>query len=225
MDLLDYKIGRPLRLDVYNDNGAIIENDFASQFEEPVDAYEALIAAPIVEGVVYAVRVGWSITVYMQDGNDFYRFFARVTQRLQRDGRSLLRITRTSVIDVAQRRQYYRFKYSIPFKYRVITKYEKSRDIPFIDGKTADISGSGLCFTTNDELNKDSLIECELTIKGKHIYLVGRITRCTRNSVNENNQYEYDVGVLFSEIEEHNRDIIIKFIFDEERRRRQIQIA
>lgn len=225
MDLLDYKPGCCLRLDIYDDNGRIIDNDFTSKFEEAVDAYDAYISAPIVEGVVYAVRIGWSITVYMQDGNDFYRFFARVTQRLQNEGRQIIRIFRVSDIDVTQRRQYYRFKCSIPFKYRVIKHYKKDLNEPFISGKTADISGSGLCFFSDDELPKDSLVECELNIDGKPIYLIGKTIRCLRGAENEQFRFSYEVGVIFSEIEEKNRDVIVKFIFAEERRNLKTSIA
>ena len=225
MDLHDYKIGSLLRLDIFGDDSRLIDNDFVSQFEEAIDGDNAYIAAPIVEGVVYAVRVGWRVTVYMQEGNNFYRFFARVTQRLQQDGRPVLRIAKTSDIDVAQRRQYYRFKCSIPLRYRVISQYRKNGDPDFVFGKTADISGSGLCFTAEEQIGVDSLIECELTIDGKTLYLVGQIRRCDRKMISELEQFVYDVGVLFSEIEEQKRDLIIKYIFNEERRMRRIRIA
>jgi len=225
MDLLDYKIGSLLRLEIYGDNGEFIDRDFVSQFEEAIDAYEAYVAVPIVEGVVYAVRVGWLITVYMQEVNSFYRFQARVTQRLQQDGRPLLRILRLSDIDEAQRRKYYRFKCSIPLKYRVITGDRKDLNAPYSDGKTADISGAGLCFTSEVELSKDSLIECELMIDGTPIYLVGQIMRCARVTVENTDHFDYQIGVLFSEIEEQKRELIIRFIFYEERRQLHMRIS
>ena len=225
MDLLDYKISSLLRLEIYDDNGEYIDRDFVSQFEEAIDAYEAYIAVPIVEGVVYAVRVGWVITVYMQEGNSFYRFQARVTQRLQVDGRPLLRILRLSDIDAAQRRKYYRFKCSIPLKYRVISNDRRDLNAPYADGKTADISGSGLCFTSEVELDIDSLIECELMIDGTPVYLVGQIKRCARNTEERIDRFDYQIGVLFSEIEEQKREMIIRFIFYEERRQLQMRIS
>ena len=225
MDLLDYKVGSPLRLDIYDDSGEVIDRDFVSQFEEAIDEYEAYIAVPIVEGVIYAVRIGWSITVYMQDVNSFYRFQARVTQRLQLEGRPLLRIIRVSEIEEAQRRKYYRFKHVIPFKYRIIADYKDDINSPFLESRTADISGSGLSFKSMNELMKDSLLECELMINGTPIYLVGRIMRCMRVSEGELNHFEYQIGVLFSEIEEHKREFIIKFLFHEERRLLQTRIS
>ena len=221
MDLLDFKIGNLLRLDIFGENGKIIDRDFVSQFEAPINAYEALIAVPIVEGMVYAVRVGWSIIVYMQDGNSFYRFQARVAQRLEIDGRQLLRILRVSAIDEAQRRKYFRFKHEIPFKYRVVNDYRKDLDTPYIDCRTADISGSGLSFTSAVELLKGSFLECELEFGGTPIYLIGKIMRCVRLFEEDMNHFEFQIGVLFSEIEEYKREFIIKFIFHEERRQLQ----
>jgi len=225
MDLLDFKIGSLLRLDIYDDNGDNIDRVFASQLEESVDEYEAIIAVPIVEGVIYAVRVGWSITVYLQEGNSFHRFQARVIQRMQQDGRALLRILRLSEIEIAQRRRYYRFQCSIPFKYRVITNLKEDLESPYIDGRTADISGSGISFTSKARLAINSLIECEMIIDGKPVYLIGRIIRCLRVTDEDYDRFEYQVGVFFSEIEEHKRELIIKFIFNEERRIIRMHIA
>jgi len=218
MDLLDYQVGSPLRLDIFDDNGVSIDRVFVSQFEEAIDGYEAYIAVPIVEGVIYAVRVGWSITVYMQAGNNFHRFHARVIQRFQRDGQAYLRILRVSEIEMAQRRRYYRFKCSIPFKYRIIANINVDLGAPFIDGKTADISGSGLCFISGARLHEDCIIECELLIDDRIVYLVGKIKRCMRVAEDDSDRFYYLIGVYFSEIEEHKREWIIKFIFNEERR-------
>jgi c-di-GMP-binding flagellar brake protein YcgR len=223
MDLTDYKIGTNLHLDIYDDIGQIIDREFVSKFEEPIDAYEAIIAVPIVEGVIYAVRVGWKITVYMRDGNDFYRFFARVMERVYVDGRALLRIMRLSEIDVAQRRQYYRFKCAIPFRYRLIGDGTDrgSLSLPFLDGTTADLSGSGMCFCSPAELKVRSLIECELSIDKKHVFVIGKIARCLRRSDEDGGDvFKYEVGILFSEIEKRHRELIFTFIVDEERRQR-----
>jgi len=139
-------------------------------------------------------------------------------QRLQQDGRALLRILRLSEIEIAQRRRYYRFKCTVPFKYRVITNLKTDLNAPFKECRTADLSGSGLSFSTKARLDMDSLIECELTIDRKPIYLVGNITRCARGTEEDADRYDYQIGVYFSDVEEAKREMIIKFIFNEERR-------
>ena len=223
--MLDFKTGSRLRLEIFGDSGQSIERVFISQLEEAINEYEAYIAAPIVEGVVYAVRNGWNTTVYTQEGNDFYRFHARVMQRLQRDGLALLRIQRVSDIETTQRRRYYRFKCAIPFKYRIIANIDADMGAPFINGQTADISGAGLSFASADVLEVDSLIECELTIDSKQIYLVGKIKRCYRVQETDSESFKYNVGVFFSEIENAHREMIIRYIFNEERRQIRVGIA
>ena len=217
MDLMDYSIGSKLYLDVYNDNGKMIDRKFISQFEEAIDSYEAYIAIPIVEGVVYAVRVGWQITVYMRDGNNFYRFDGYILERKIENFRHLIRIKRSSDIAVAQRRQYYRFRCALPFLYRIINDIKHDLDSPYIETTTVDISGAGLCFRSPDTILVESLIECEVTIEDIPIYLIGKIMRCNRMTA-YHKTFRYEVGVLFSDIEPRFREMIVKYIFDEERK-------
>jgi c-di-GMP-binding flagellar brake protein YcgR len=218
MDLLNFKIGSPLRLEIFDANGVMINKNFASQFEEAVGADEAFIAVPIVEGVFYAVRAGWHIMVYSQEGNTFYRFRARIAERLTQEGRPVLRISRLGEIDVAQRRNFYRFKCDMRFKYRIITNFKDDSNKPFSEGRTTDISGSGLGFTSRERIDMESLIEFVIKLEGKALYLIGSIKRCAKIMAGDTERVVYNVGVLFSEIEEWQREQIVKYIFNEERR-------
>jgi len=217
MDLMDYSIGSTLYLDVYNDNGEMINRKFVSQFEEAINSHEAYIAIPIVEGVVYAVHVGWQITVFMRNGNSFYRFNGYILERKVENFRHLMRIKRISDIAVAQRRQYYRFQCELPFLYRVINNLKKDLDRPYIETTTIDISGAGICFRSTNAVLVQSLIECEVSVEEIPIYLIGKVVRCSRRTTYEND-FRYEIGVLFSDIEPRFREIIVRYIFDEERK-------
>ena len=225
MDLLEFKIGNLLRLDIFDDKGLMIDRVFVSQVEEIIDGYEAIIAAPIVEGVIYAVRVGWVITVYLQEGNSFHRFSARVIERMQQDGRAVVRILRLSEIEIVQRRGYYRFKCSIPFQFTPAAAGANSGEAEPVVGKTIDISGSGLSFTSLEKLAAGDIIDCVLTINEKPLHLAGLIKRCNRVFDEYLERLVYNVGVYFQNIEEAKREIIIKYIFNEERRQLSMYIA
>jgi len=225
LDLTDYKIGARLNLDIYDDIGEIIDRDFISQFEGALNAYEAYIAVPIVEGMYYAVRIGWKVTVYMQDGNNFYRFFARVVERVKEDARALLLIQRTSEIDVAQRRQYYRFKVAVPFRYKLDGDAGEPQP-PYLGSYTSDISAAGMCFYSKEELAIGTFMDFEISIEGKLIRAIGKVVRCIqKRDPKEDGAWIYELGVLFSDISERSRETIFKFIFDEERRRRRKGVA
>ena len=217
MDLLDYGIGSRLVLDVYDGIGQLIDREFTSQFEEAINEYEAYIAVPIVEGVVYPLRVGWKIAVYLQDGNNFHRFFAQITERKNTNGIAIMRIDRISAIDTAQRRMYYRFRCTIPFRYRFIHDPIKDMGLPFVDSETIDLSGAGLSFRSSDLVKEEQIIECELFIDEEVISVTGKVARCV--PLDHNPDFRYEVGILFSEIEQKKRESIFRFIFNEERRR------
>ena len=220
MDLSQYEIGARLCLDVYDDFDVRIEREFISQLAEIYNEYEALIAVPIVEGVVYAVRVGWRITVYMQRNNTLYRFFAKVIERNVRDGIHCMKILRVSEIDEAQRRKYYRFSCSLPVRYRIIEDIYTDLNKEYKRGVTADLSGAGMCLRLREEVEINSIIECEIDFGNVELALVGQIVRKVQRGMFDINHgiFEYDVGILFSDIADRDRDFIIKFIFDEQRR-------
>jgi len=223
MDLRDYTTGTRLCLDIHDEMGTRIEREFISQFEEALNEFEAYIAIPIVEGVVYAVRVGWKIVVYMHEKNTLFRFYASVTERKIENGRHLMKIVRTSEIDQAQRRKYYRFACSLPVKYRVIEGEYDDMNKAFKDGVTADLSGGGMCLRLHEILEVDTIIECRVVFGYDDLSLIGHIVKLFDRELNLSDPaiYEHEVGILFSDITEHDRDIIVKFIFDEQLR--QIQ--
>ena len=224
MDLRDYGIGSRLALDVYDDLGMLIRKEFISQFEEALDEYEAYIAMPIVEGVIYVVRPGWRITVYMQQENTLYRFSANVIDRRIEGGRHIMKIVRISEIDEAQRRKYYRFRCSLPVRYRILESVHSDSDTGFKQGVTADLSGVGMCLRLREEVNVNSILECEVLFGDAALVLIGNIVRRSKMNTTEENPtvFEYEAGILFSDINEHDRDFIIKFIFEEQRRQLKI---
>lgn len=205
-------------MDIYDANGVLIDKNFTSRFEGAAGRDEAYIAAPIAEGAVFAVRPGRHIVVYAQDGNTFYRFRARVAQGIMRDGRPALRIARLSDIDAAQRRSFYRFRCSIDFKYRVITNFKDESDKPYLEGRTTDLSGSGLGFASDEAIEPERRIELVIKPEKKSIYLIGAVKKCVRPAGENAERAPYNIGVLFIDIEEWQRDIIVKYIFNEERR-------
>ena len=225
MDLHDYKVGAKLNLDIYDDNGELIDQEFASQFEEALGPDEARLLVPIVEGTVYPVRAAWKVNVYMRDGNSCYRFQATIVDRTADGPRRLMRIKRTSEIVMAPRRQCYRLELEVPLRYRVVEWTHAVDDTQFVETMTSDISGGGLRFRSRDLHLPGELVECELTIGDKQMYLAGKVVRCQRlQQLSEcKPAYFYDVGVLYSEIEPWQREAIFKFIFEKERQKARVR--
>ena len=225
MDLLDFKIGAKLSLDIFDEGGERVGLGFASQFEEAFGPDEANVLAPVADGSPCPVRAGWKATVYMQEGYSFYRFHALVLERLSEGSRRLVRIKRTSDITSAPRRQCYRLAYAAPLRYRVVEWPPAGEPGPFSDTRTADISSGGLRFYSNRKHAPGELMECELTLGDRQIYVPGKVARCQKLQQTDGRKpgLRYDIGLLFSEIEPWQQDIIFKFIFERERQKARVR--
>ncbi len=100
---------------------------------------------------------------------------------------------------------------------------QTSEDTIFNREPTAvNISGSGLRFRCNENLNPGSFLEIELVLplsSGILIELIGEVVRCTElhNPEEGGGDERYDVGVNFAAINEDDREYIIKYVFKRQR--------
>ncbi|MCL2164298.1 MAG: PilZ domain-containing protein [Oscillospiraceae bacterium] len=223
MEFSEMKPGTNLCLDIYDESNKRIDREFISSVDEILNEYEATIEIPTVEGVVYAVRAGWKLVVYVREGNTIFRFLAKVLDRKIDSGRPIMKIIRTSIIDDVQRRKYFRLDCLIPVKYRIIEDVDADLNMEFKDGLAANLSGVGMSLRIKERVKTPGLIECQMEFEGTVLTLVGEIVRCLDKTTDEDYRgaYNYEIGVMFTEITDHEKDFIIRFIFEEQRR--QIQ--
>lgn len=222
MKISEIVSGTKLELDVYDSNGEKIDIVFVSQFEWSHDENSAVIAAPIHEGVVYPVRIGAPINAYFYKKQDAFKFTAEVVERGVVDNIALLKIWVTSEITKIQRRQFFRFEFTLPMKYREVTSMnpEYNTKIPFIKTVTRDLSGGGISIYTMDKMEMSKVVEIELELwEDKIIKFFGKIVRVTK--LEQENKYNYDIGVSFRKIENRDKEAVIKRIFVEQRKLRK----
>lgn len=222
MKFSDLKAGVKFELEIYNDMDERIDNNFISQFEWAVKDNIAFIAAPILEGNIYPVRLGSVMKGYFINKDDLYKFKAVVLDRTVRENLAYLKIELKSDIEKIQRRQFFRFDYSVPIKYRVVTSMnpEVNEKIPFIKTITRDLSGGGLCILLEAKVNLHEQVECELPVNnGRVVRFFGKVTRFTKRDPEE--KYKFEIGVSFRKIEYKDREAVIGFIFEEQRKLRK----
>ena len=130
-----------------------------------------------------------------------------------------------------QRREFYRFSCALEMNSRELLKEEidslnQSRnslqpELPLKRSVIVDISGGGLRFVSNLEYEKGSLILCNynLVVDGtqKHYSLVGKVLS-VEELENRPGVYEHRVQYLNMDVDD--REEIIKYIFNEERKNR-----
>jgi c-di-GMP-binding flagellar brake protein YcgR len=220
-------IGIKLELEIYDEMGECTGPQLVSELEWAEDAENACIAAPILEGIIYPVRVGYEIAVYFlykfdAYNYDLYSFRAKVTGRGQKDNLALLNIHLESGIERIRRRQFFRFDCTVPVEYRVksIIQGRNDGNVPFIKASSRDMSGGGVCILAGEQPQNETLLECRLNLgDDKWIEFLGKAVRIERLVMEQ--EVKYSIGVLFHIIEDKDREAIIHYIFKEQRKLRQ----
>lgn len=142
-----------------------------------------------------------------------YQFDAEILN-INYEGVYSLKIRRISEITKHQLRKYFRFDVSIPVKKYFTIIEDNEEKILEENCRTKDISGGGMKLYTNYQHNVGDIITCEFEVDKHLITTKAKVVR-----VEEVDTFEFDfaLGVEFKDIEERNRDRLIKFIFTKQR--------
>lgn len=168
-----------------------------------------------------------------------YRCAAQVKERYIRENICLMLVAPKTPLEKFQRREYYRFGCAMDMQYLKITEEEAAmEDIAELkehhritypedfvkDAIAVDISGGGMRFVGNEPGGMGDYLVISIRLKSDRIdYLleiVGRILLCQKKeSGKKEDKYEYRINFLMKNQKE--REIIIKYIFEQERINRQ----
>lgn len=219
MKVKDIQLGTKLDIVVCDCTGKEIEPHYVSQLEEIVDSRTIIIAAPIFEGEIISIKLGSTLSIVFYDENGIYSFKGKVERHGQKGNIFVLKVTVLSELKKTQRREYFRFSWVMPVKYRVVksvksSQTEESIEQPFIEALTRDISGGGIGISTNVQHQVNDVVEIELELEGgKNIKALGKVMR---SKVFDKEIPRYDTGIIFENIYSRDRDEIIKFIFEKQ---------
>jgi len=221
MNLSELKIGTRIGLVVSSEIPVNDRPSLVSEFEWADEDNQAYIAAPILEGVIYPIKIGANIEAYFIEKLELYKFNAEVLNRGVKDNIALLKIKIIGGFERIQRRQYFRFDCSVFIKYREINIFEDEEENQILKkALTRDLSGGGLCLLTDVKLETGKILGFELKLdENLSINFLGTIIRTSLSDRNE--KYNYEIGISFKKIENKDREALIRYIFNEQRKLRQ----
>lgn len=215
MKLQEFQIGTKIEIEVADDgSGEGNRNILISQFEAIKSDKEAVIDIPFFKGNIYQIHPGSIIIVYINKGSELYKFRASVLERRLMDGSiPVLDIEKVDEIQRIQRRGFFRFDCVLKAKYRIF----KGGNNQFIDSYTKDISGGGIRILLKEEVDESTILEFELYLdESSTIKFTGTVQRVFDRKNDE--KYKFEAGILFENIENKERENIIKFVFNEQRK-------
>ncbi|MDR0221432.1 MAG: flagellar brake protein [Lachnospiraceae bacterium] len=191
---------------------------------------------PMEQGKLILLSVDTEYDLCFVTSNGFYQCFARVIDRYKENNVYLVLCELTSNLRKFQRRDYYRLSCALNMDSRPVVEGQEEEEIAtLLDGDivlspglplrrsiVVDISGGGLRFVANHAYDPDMLIECQysLTVEGnfKQYNLIGRVLSVTELP---NKPGIFEHRVQYTDIDTEDREEIIRFIFEEERKVRK----
>jgi c-di-GMP-binding flagellar brake protein YcgR len=213
----DIPIGTKMELNVTDPIEGKLDIGFVSQIEGIIDENIVRISAPIHEARVYPIRINSRIEAYLfYKSNQIYKVSGYVVDRLIVDDIALLDLKATEKIQKIQRRQFYRFKCSVPVTFDVLQSKDLEEVSEEIFGHTIDLSGGGLSTLTGKPLWENNYLQGKLELEdGNFIDFNGKVIRCIKKIVND--ELKYISSIVFTDIDYKKRERIVGFIFNQQR--------
>lgn len=180
--------------------------------------------------ILLPVNAEYDLYFYTQAG--LYQCFANVIDRYKSDNQFILMMELTSNLRKFQRREYYRLSCALEMNSRPLEKeevevVEKGNSflvpgLPLKRSVIVDISGGGIRFIGNYAYEPESLVCCKynLVVDGnaKEYTLVAKVLMVREL---EDRPGVYEHRAQYINIDTSEREEIIRFIFEEERKHRK----
>lgn len=216
-------------------NNGVTPNVYVSQVLDFTENGNLMVAMPMRQRNLVPLSKGQQYEVFFYTHKGLYHSIAVIVDRFKSGNIYSMEISLTSELQKYQRRQYYRLEKSIAVKYARISEEEyitflNDRTMPesiqtsvdFSDGTSLDISGGGLRFIGNKMIEKAGKLVVQFDIVSSG----GPIRYCLPAKVimsfelpDRINRFEHRIE--FSGISSESREILIKYIFEEERKMRK----
>jgi len=206
----------------------IVEHSLYSKVQDIVSEDEIIISTPIENGkIVPLEKMGeYYLSVYTDKG--LYRCEALVSNRYKEGNMYYASLKLLTKLQKFQRRQYYRLDCVLKFKLKYLEEDQKeetkegTKEEVWHDAVFLDISGGGLRFNTDIQLISGETIICHLTLNyegnEKNLFVKSKVIVCNAVDFKTNS---FEARAFFDDISNEDREVVIRYIFDEERKRRK----
>lgn len=216
-------IGRP--------NQKNIIRSFQSRVLDILSDDRLEIAMPMEKSKLILLPVDSEYDMYFYSESGLYQCHARVADRYKNDKVYALVVDLLTNLRKQQRREFFRFSCALEMGTRALREEEEialstlgDKDIlllplPLKNGTIVDISGGGLRFVADFAYEVNSLILCNYSLlignDYKEYNLIGKILNVKEL---ENRKGTFEHRIQYVRMDATEREEIIKYIFDEERR-------
>lgn len=207
----------------------LAENKYMSQVLDFDEIRTIKIAMPMYEGKIVPLELGDDYQLVFFTKAGLYQCTAKVAKRYTEKNMHVMDLVFQSKLVKYQRRKYFRLDCTMSFRYKVSENGEghteeadsgKEEKNSWKDGTIIDLSGGGLRFQCMEEIEKDSCLEVKIPLSfAKGIVPIQFMTKIIECKKNMGNSRMYDVRGEFEGVSDSERETVIQFVFEEQRRR------
>ena len=210
---------------------------YLSQVRDILSEEQLEIFMPMEKTKMILLPVNTEYDMYFYTPQGLYQCFANVIDRYKDDNQYVLLMELTSNLRKFQRREYYRLSCALEMNSRPLEKEEKDAmdrkagtylvpGLPLKRSVVVDISGGGIRFLSSYSYEPDSLLYCKynLVIDGvsKEYTLITKVLTVREL---EDRPGVYEHRAQYVDIDTYDREEIIRFIFEEERKHRKREMG
>ncbi len=194
---------------------------YVSKVYDLFDDNRVGILVPTERGEFVPLDIGSRLKLCFYTDEGLYQCKCMVKERFKKDRYFILVVKFTSDLEKLQRRQFFRISCIIKVRYRKPPQNEE-QTVPWQEATAVDISGGGMRFNSVEYRGDDNSYEIEFDIPLDnlmvHFKVIGRIVYIS-DLANRSGMYEYRLE--FMGLQPKQREAIVRYVFDEERRRRK----
>lgn len=217
---------------------------YLSKVLDLIDNMNAKIAMPMDHARIIPLEIGDKYQFYIYTKKGLYQCRGVITNRYKEEALYILEVQFTSDLEKYQRREYYRLSCILDIEYRPVTEEElrltkelnktefhndeekqqifdrlDSLQSAWIPAVISEVSGGGARFNSRMIHEKGDIIKISITFHmHERIEDYELKAKVISSGLISNRSGLYENRVEFSEIEQEQRETIIKFVFEEERK-------
>lgn len=197
------------------------EKVYFSMIQDILDEDTFVINLPMSKRERAFLYIGQEVAVNYFRCHGQYYFLAMVIERYEKENVYYFKLKKISDIHRLQRRNYFRLAKTIPIKIDILDQDNKT-NIETINGYTFNICGGGVGVIVQQDLPVNTNVKCTFELKlGDNIDKFSTKAKVVRCNHIDDQEDKFEVGICFEDMPEQQRDEIIKFIFNEQRRLRK----
>ena len=217
------------------------ERVYVSQVFDFNDNGNINVAMPISKGQLIPLSKGKKFNAFFYTSKGIYQCRCQIVDRTKVDNIYSMEIALLTELQKYQRRQYFRLEKTIPVRYTELSDEDYMsilethhfpdhlKDISiYTDANSMDISGGGMRFVGKQrvEAGKKVLVIFEVTEKGniKMFRLPATVIAAVTPSGRNGRTGICELRVEFENITREYRELLIRYIFEEERKKRRLDL-